>query len=107
PELAHLEDHLQVRVPARLLHLDDLVEDLRVTAGQERAAVDHYVDLVRAELDRLAHLGDLHARRALAGWERGRDRGDLDARAGKPLFRRRDEVRIDANRGDGRDRRVA
>ena len=31
-ELARLEDHLQVRVAARLLHADDLVVDLRVAA---------------------------------------------------------------------------
>ena len=49
-ELADLEDHLQVRVAAGLLHVHDLVEDLRVAAGEERAAVDHHVDLVGAEL---------------------------------------------------------
>src|SRR5581483_6784438 len=31
-ELRDLEDHLQVRLAAGLLHLDDLVEDLRVPA---------------------------------------------------------------------------
>ncbi len=43
-----------MRVAARFLHLHDLVVDLRVAAGEERAAVDHHVDLVGAELDRAA-----------------------------------------------------
>ena len=48
-ELARLEDDLEVRVAARLLHADDLVEHLRVAAREERAAVDDHVDLVGAD----------------------------------------------------------
>ena len=44
-ELAGLEDHLEVRAPARLLDRRDLVVHLAVAAGEERAAVDHHVDL--------------------------------------------------------------
>ncbi len=106
-ELAGLEDHLQVRAPARLLHLDDLVVDLRVAAREERPPVDHHVDLVRAELDGAAHVRDLHRRRVLAGREAGRDRRHLDARPLEPRPRRRDEVRVDADRGDGGHARVA
>ena len=86
PELAGLEDHLQVGVAAGLLHLHDLVEDLRVAAGEERAAVDHHVDLVGAELDGLADVGELDVERRLAGRERRRDRGDLDAGARERRF---------------------
>src|SRR3712207_8069786 len=45
-QFAGLEDDLEVRVPARLLHRDDLVEDVEVAAGEEGAAVDDHVDLV-------------------------------------------------------------
>ena len=85
PELAGLEDHLEVRVAARLLHLHDLVVDLRVAAGEERAAVDDHVDLVRAELDRRANVRDLHGRRVLARREPGGDRRDLHAAVAEPL----------------------
>jgi len=40
-----------VRVARRFLHAHDLVVDLRVPAGKERAAVDHHVDLVGALVD--------------------------------------------------------
>ena len=105
-ELAGLENHLQVGLAAGLLHLHDLVVDLGVAAGEEGAAVDHHVDLVGAELDRLAHVGELDRERRLAGRERGRDRRHLDRRAAEPRHGGRDEVRIDADRRDRRDRRV-
>ena len=107
PELAGLEDHLQVRVAARLFHPHDLVVDLRVTTGEERAAVDHHVDLVGAELDRAADVRHLDVRRVLAGREARRHRGDAHARALETLARRRHEVRVHADRGAARDRRVA
>src|SRR4051794_23093536 len=66
PELAGLEDHLQVRPAARLLDAHDLVVDLRVAARQEGAAVDHHVDLVGAVLDHPAHLVELRLERRLA-----------------------------------------
>ena len=105
-ELAGLEDHLQVRLAAGLLHADDLVVDLRVAAGEEGAAVDHHVDLVGAVLDHPAHLVELRLERRLAGRERGRDRGDLDAAVAQALDRGRDHVRVDAERGDRRHARV-
>ena len=93
-----------MRVAARLLHLDDLVVDLRVATGEERAAVDHHVDLVGAQLDRRAHVRDLQRRRVLARREAGRDRRDLHAAAAEPLAHRGHEVRIDADRGDRTER---
>jgi hypothetical protein len=99
PELADLEDHLEMRFPGRFFHLDDLVVDLGVAAREKRPAVDHHVDLVRAHLDDVAHLSDLDVRRRLARRERRRDRRDLDARALDLLDRSRDEIRVDAERG--------
>ena len=101
-ELARLEDHLEVRVAARLLHADDLVEDLRVAAREERAAVDDHVDLVGAELDDGPRLGDLDLRRRLPGGERRRDGCDLHAAAREALLRDADEARVDADRRDRR-----
>ena len=72
-----------MRLAAGLLDLHDLVEDLRVPAGEERAAVDHHVDLVGAERDRVLDLAHLHVERALPGRERGRDRRDLHAGAAR------------------------
>src|SRR4029079_12293411 len=98
-QLARLQDHFQVRVTAGFLHLDDLVVDLRVAAGEEGAAVDHHVDLVGAESDRLANIGELHRERRLAGRERRGDRGDLDGRTTEARDGDRNEIRVDA---DGR-----
>ena len=96
-----------MRVAAGLLHLDDLVEDLGVPAGEERAAVDHHVDLVGAQRDRVLDVAQLDVERGLAGREVGRDAGDLHAAAGQALLRGRDQVRVDADRRDRRDVRVA
>ncbi len=62
-ELARLEDDLEVRLAARLLDLDDLVEHGPVVAGEERATIDDHVDLVGAGFDRLAGLGILISRK--------------------------------------------
>ena len=48
-----------------LLHADDLVVHLCVAARQERASIDDHVDLVRACLDDLACLEQLHLERRL------------------------------------------
>ena len=95
-----------MRGPAGLLHLDDLVVDLRVAAGEEGAAVDHHVDLVGAELDGLAHVGELDRERRLAGRERRRHRRHLHAGAVEPRLRGGDEVRVDADGGNGRYGRI-
>jgi hypothetical protein len=50
-------------VAARLLYLDDLVVDLRIAAGEEGAAVDHHVDLVRAHRNDLLGLAHLDVER--------------------------------------------
>ena len=55
-QLGGLQDHLQVRVPARLLDGRDLARHPRVVARQVRLARDHHVDLGRARGDRLARL---------------------------------------------------
>ena len=102
-ELAGLEDHLQVRRPHASLTRDDLVDDLRVAAGEEGAAVDHHVDLVRAELERPAHVVELHLDRRLPRRERRRDGGDLDRRARERRAGDADEVRVDAHGRHGRD----
>ena len=96
-----------MRLAGRLLDLDDLLEDRQVVAGQEGAAVDDHVDLVGAGLDRRADLGDLDVAERLARREPRRDAGDLDRRALERVLRLGDERRVDAHRGDGRDRRVA
>src|SRR5437773_1284101 len=81
-ELAGLDDHLQVGLRAAdLLHPNDLVVDLRVAAGEEGAAIDDHVDLVRAHRHDLARLFELHVERRLSRGERGRDRRDLHTRA--------------------------
>src|SRR5438093_10928813 len=68
PELARLEDHLEVRATgADLLHADDLVVHLRVPTREERSTVDDHVDLGHSGLDDLTHLGELDLDRRLAG----------------------------------------
>ena len=98
---------MRCAAPHASLTAHDLVEDLRVAAREERAAVDHHVDLVGAERDGLADVLELD-RRAATGPDGNAvaTRGDLHARAGEPLLRDGDEVRVDADRGDRRDRRV-
>ena len=91
---------------ARLLDADDLVDDLRVAAGEERSAVDHHVDLVGTECDGLADILELHLDRRLSGREGGGHRGDLHGRAGQLLLRDGNEIRVDADRRHGRDGRV-
>ena len=106
-ELGDLEDHLQVRVAGRFLHAHDLVVDFRVPAGKERATVDHHVDLVGALVDDPRDLLELQLDRGLARRKRRCDRGDLDARALDARDGGRDEVRVDADRGDRRHARLA
>ena len=55
-----------MRLAAGLLDAHDLVVHLRIPPREERAAVDHHVDLVRAEGDRVLHLAHLDVERALA-----------------------------------------
>ena len=95
-----------MRGAAGLLHPHDLVVDLRVAAGEERAPVDHHVDLVGAGRDDLLDLAQLHVERALAGRERGRDGGDVHAAAASALDGDRNQVRVDADRGAGGHARI-
>ena len=96
-----------MRVAGRFFHPDDLVVDLRVAPGEERAAVDHHVDFVGAVLDDPAHLLELRLDGRLARGKRGRDRCDLDVRPLDSSDRGRNEVRIDADRSHRRDTGVA
>src|SRR5207247_11204895 len=60
-ELAGLKDDFEVRAArANLFDADDLVVDLGVAAGEERAAVDDHVDLVRAGIDDLTRRSEEH-----------------------------------------------
>ena len=102
-ELRDLEDHLQVRLAARLLDAHDLVVDLGVAARQERAPVDHHVDLVGAHRHSVLDVAHLDVERRLSGGEVRRHAGDLHAGAAQLLLRGRHEVRVDADRGDARD----
>jgi hypothetical protein len=70
-----------MRLAARLSYLHDLTGHLVVTTGEERAAVDHHVDLIGAGLDRAVHVVQPHRQRILATGETGRDRGDLHGAA--------------------------
>ena len=89
---------------AGVLDGDDLVVHLPDPAGEEGAAVDHHVDLVRAGLDRGAHVGELHLERRLPGGERRRHGGDLHVAPGERAARHAHEAGIDADRRDRRDR---
>src|ERR1700722_13688449 len=106
-QLAGLQDHLEVGiVPADLVHRGDLVEDQPVLPGEERAAVDHHVDLVGARRDRRPDIGQLHVRAAPAAREGRGDAGHVYAgalRLGRGDAR---QVRIDAHRRDRRHGRV-
>ena len=90
-----------------VLHVDDLLEDRQEVARQERPAVDDHVDLVGAGLDGRPRLGELDVAERLPRREAGGDAGDLDRRALEGLLRLGDEGRVDADRGDRRDGRVA
>ena len=86
-QLAGLEDHLEVRRrPQASRDRDDLLEDLQVAAGQERAPVDDHVDLVGAGLDGVAGVGQLDVQRGAAARERGGDGGDVDAGVAEGLL---------------------
>ena len=105
-ELARLENDLQLGLTARFLDRRDLVEDLAEVAREERAAVDHHVDLVRASRHRALDVRDLHGQRRAARRKRRRNARDFHGRARERPPRDRDEVRVDANGRDGRDRKV-
>src|SRR3954468_4187620 len=105
-QLAGLEDDLEVRVPARLLHRDDLVEHVEVAPGQEGAAVDDHVDLVGAVGHGVPHVGELDRAAGPAAGEGGGDGGDVDVRARQGLPGDPGQVAVDADRGDLRCPRV-
>ena len=90
-QLAGLEDHLEVgagsiRPGARFADRDDLVVHPLVVPGQERAPVDHHVDLVGAGLDRVLGVGQLHVERGAAARERRGHGGDVDAASPRPAL---------------------
>ena len=118
-ELAGLEDDLEARVAAvrpaaGLLDGHDLLEDLAVLPGQEGAAVDHHVDLVRAGGHGVRGVRELDPQRGASAGERGGDRRDRDepviriaVGGAERVDRRRHHVAVDAHRGDARRGRVA
>src|SRR4029079_15416013 len=95
-----------VRIAGGLLDLDDLLEHGQVVARHERAAVDDHVALVRARFDGRADLQPLDVTERLAGWEPGRDTGDLDGRTLERVLRLGDESRVAAAGGADRAGRV-
>src|SRR6478735_5801527 len=110
-QLTGLEDHLEVGAGAvgpgaRLLDLGDLLVDVEVAPGEERAAVDDHVDLVGAGLDGVAGVGELDVHRRATTRERGGDRGHVDAAVAEGLLGRGDHVGVDADGGGGRTGRV-
>ena len=66
-------------IPARLLHRDDLFEDLRVVAGEESAAVDHHVDLIGAVCHGLLGVHEFHVHAGPPAGKGGGDRCDVDS----------------------------
>src|SRR3954452_3142476 len=105
-QLPGLQDDLEVRGPAGLLDRDDLLEDVQVAPGQERAPVDDHVDLVGTVGHGVPDVGELHRPAGPAAGERGGDRGDVDAGARQRLLGDARQVAVDADRGDGRAGRV-
>ena len=86
---------------ARLLDRRDLLEHRLEAAGQERAAVDHHVDLVGAGLHGQPGVGQLDLERGAARGERRGDRGDPDPGALQLLLGHGGHVRVHAYRGGG------
>lgn len=106
-QLAGLEDHLEAGAVAALrLDRGDLLVDLQVVAGEERAAVDDHVDLVGARGDGVRRVGQLHGERGAPGREGGGDRGDLDAGARDGGLGGGHHVGVDADGGGRRGRTV-
>jgi len=101
-ELAGLQDDLEMGRAAGLLDGDDLVVDLHIAAGQERAPVDHHVDLVGAGGDRGLGVVQLDRERGLPGREGGGHAGDVHAGAGQLFGGGGDHRRVDADGGDRR-----
>src|SRR3954452_4037801 len=101
-ELAGLQDDLEVRRSAGLLHRDVLVEDVQVATGEERAAVDNHVDLVGAVGDGVPDVGELHRAAGAGAGGGGAQRRDADVGARQRPLRDVGEVAVDADRGDRR-----
>ncbi len=96
------------RAPAAgLLDRDDVVEDLAVLPGQERAPVDDHVDLGGAGPDRDRRCPPVAPRDWSARWGKPLPPKRFPtAAAGQCLDRDADHVRVDAQRGDMRRVRV-
>ena len=97
-----------MRLAARVLDLDDLVEDRAVVARQEGPTVDDHVDLVGAGRDRGADLGQLDVEERLAATGSAvATLATLTVEPREGLLRVGDEGRVEADRRDRRDRWVA
>ncbi len=106
PQLAGLQDHLEVGRARRLARRGDLVVRLRVPPAQEQRAVEHDVDLVRAELHDLRDLAQSRVERAEPGGERSGDARDVHAAPPQLFDGDRHELRVQTDGGDGGDRRI-
>jgi len=91
-----------VAIPDRRLDGFYLVGHLSVAAGQERATIDHHVDLV-GDLGHLARLLNLELGRDLATGKARRDRGHQDGTAAQQGGRVGCHGWIDADRRHRRD----
>ncbi len=113
-QLAGLEDHLEmrtgtVRADTGLAHGHDLLVHLEVAPGEERAPVDHHVDLVGTGLDGVGGVGQLDVQCGTSARERCGDRGDMDTARAEGLLGHRDHVGVHAHggrRGTGRVGRI-
>src|SRR6267143_7220101 len=86
---------------------DYLIVNALVVAREERAAVDHHVDLVRAGADGLLGLRDLDRGEALSGRKGCPHRRDPNLAAAEVLDSVGDTRRVDADRGHAGDGGVA
>src|SRR2546423_3331894 len=92
-----------MRFTTRFLGCGDFVENAVIIAGEKISAIDHHVDHVRAVVRRAAHFLKFQSQRHQPGWKGGRDRCDFDAGIPEKFFREANHVRINANRGAGRN----
>ncbi len=101
-EFAGFEDHFQVRVAAGFLDGGNFVRDALVVAGEEDTAVDHHVDLIRAVARGAADFLQLQPQRHQTAGKTGGNGGDFHAGIAEELFRRANQIWINANGGAGR-----
>ena len=95
-----------MRGPARLADRADLLADLPIPPGQERATVNDHVHLVGAGRHRVRDVGQLDRQRGAPRRERGGHGRHQDRAAGQLTAGHGHQVRIYADGSDRRNRRV-